>query len=322
MKKGNLLFWALASLLWLWTASFGSASEFPTKSIQIIVPYPPGAATDITARIIGPKLSKLLGQAVVVVNKAGGGGTVGIQTVASSKPDGYTLLCTPAGIVIIPYTTPNVGFSLENFVPLNLSTSSPMLIAVKKGSPFGKLEDLIDYAKKNPGKLSYSSAGQGTMVHLVGEMFKTITSTEIVHVPMAGQAGSLTALLGGHVDLAFIEFSPIRAHLEAGDVIGLAVMDNRKIKDFEQISTIVERGLPQAQAFMWFGIFAPAGTPEDIVKKLGDTIQAAFEDQDVIDAIHKIGINVENFNQQKFKSFLSTEQTKWKGVIDRIKERQ
>lgn len=291
------------------------AADFPTKPMQLIVPYPPGAGTDITARVLAPKLSKLLGQQVVVVNKTGGGGAIGMQAVAAAEPDGHTLLCTPAGIIIIPLTTSNVPFTLANFTPINLATSIPIVIVVRKDSPIQNVGDLIKFAKKDPGKLTFASAGKGTMVHLVGEMFKNASGADLTHVPMAGQAGSVTAVLGGHVDLGFIELSPVQSHLEAGEMRGLAAMGSKRMTDFPNIPTIVELGFPTSQSVTWYGIFAPAKTPPPISKKLSDALEQTLKNPEVVSALEKAKINIENLSQQEFGGFIEKEMKKWSDVV-------
>lgn len=320
MKKLSFCFAVMA--LSIVIPTFSQAADFPTKPIQLVVPYPPGAGTDITARGLAPKLSKILGQQVVVVNKTGGGGAIGIQAVAAAEPDGHTLLCTPAGIIIIPLTTPNVPFTIQNFTPLNLATSIPIMIVVKKDSPIKNIEEIIKRARKDPGKLTFASAGKGTMVHLVGEMFKNASGADITHVPMAGQAGSVTAVLGGHVDLGFIELSPIQGHLEAGEMIGLATMGSKRMTDLSNIPTIVELGFPTSQSVTWYGIFAPAKTPPSISNRLSDAFEQALKDPDVISALKKAKITIENLNKQEFSGFLQREMKKWTDVVEGVKTKR
>jgi tripartite-type tricarboxylate transporter receptor subunit TctC len=179
-----LLFWATAH-----------GAEYPTKTVQIVSNFPPGGHTDITARILNKRLSTLLGQPVVVVNKAGGGGTVGIQSVAAAPPDGYTILISTPTIIVSPLTIKDMPFTIKDFVPINLAVDMPNVISVKKDAPWKTLEELIAEAKKNPGKLTYSSAGPGTLPHLSGELFKISTGTDITHIPMDGAAKAITAAL-------------------------------------------------------------------------------------------------------------------------------
>src|SRR4026209_1379308 len=172
------------------------AQDYPTKTIQILNPFPPGAVTDIVARILAPKMSALLGQQVVIVNKAGGGGAVGIQAARDSAPDGYTILVTPPPIVPIPLGNKNSGFALKDFVPLSLATSSPNTTVVKGDAPWKSLEDVIAEAKKNPGQLTYGSAGPGTTPHFIGELVKLKTGIDMTHVPLGSESAAATAVLG------------------------------------------------------------------------------------------------------------------------------
>jgi tripartite-type tricarboxylate transporter receptor subunit TctC len=216
------------------SAAIASAAEYPTKTIQIINPFPPGAVTDIVARIAAPKLSTLLGQQVIIVNKSGGGGAVGIQAARDAAPDGYTILITPPPILLIPLVNKNSGFTMKDFTPLVLATSSPNTTVVKADAPWKTLEDFIAEAKKNPGALTYGSAGPGTTPHFIGELVKLKTKIDLTHVPLGSESAAATAVLGGHVNIAFLTLGTTRSHIEAGTMRALAVASNRRLKDFPQ----------------------------------------------------------------------------------------
>ena len=214
---------AAAILLVLCSILPAPAQDYPTKTIQIINPFPPGAVTDIIARMLAPKMSTVLGQQVVVINKAGGGGAVGIQAARDSAPDGYTILVTPPPIVLIPIVNKNSGFSLKDFVPLALATSSPNTTVVKADAPWKTFEDVLAEARKNPGHLTYGSAGPGTTPHFIGELVKLKTKIDMTHVPLGSESAGATALLGGHVNIAFLTLGTTRCHIEAGTLPALAV---------------------------------------------------------------------------------------------------
>lgn len=291
-----------------------SQESFPNRALQIIVPYPPGGTSDITARILNNKLAEILGQSVVVVNKPGGGGALGIQSVATAKPDGYTLLTSPPGIILIPLITPGVSFSLKDFIPLSIAVSIPNVISVNQKSPFKDLESLIDHARKNPGKLNYSSAGPGTTPHFAGELFKVETKGDITHVPMGGEAPAVTGLLGGHVDLSFVSLAAVQKHLKAGTLRALAVMYPKKIKELPEVPTTKDKGYPGLIATAWHGYFVPAKTPTGIVSKLAAAFENALQDKEVVAPIEKAGMLLENLGGQEALRFLREEEARWSGV--------
>ena len=290
------------------------AQDYPTKTIQIINPFPPGAVTDIVARIVAPKMSALLGQQVVVVNKAGGGGAVGIQAARDSAPDGYTILVTPPPVVLIPIVNKNSGFTLKDFVPLTLATSSPNTTVVKADAPWKSLEDVLAEAKKNPGQLTYGSAGPGTTPHFIGELVKLKTKIDMTHVPLGSESAAATAVLGGHVNIAFLTLGTTRSHIEAGTMRALAVASNRRLKDFPNVPTTVEKGFSELNLKIWVGFFAPAKTPPAIVKRLAGAIGESLKDAEVAAQIEKAQALVENLGPQEAAKFLIEEERKWSEV--------
>jgi tripartite-type tricarboxylate transporter receptor subunit TctC len=305
---------AAAILLVLCSILPAPAQDYPTKTIQIINPFPPGAVTDIIARMLAPKMSTVLGQQVVVINKAGGGGAVGIQAARDSAPDGYTILVTPPPIVLIPIVNKNSGFSLKDFVPLALATSSPNTTVVKADAPWKTFEDVLAEARKNPGHLTYGSAGPGTTPHFIGELVKLKTKIDMTHVPLGSESAAATAVLGGHVNIAFLTLGTTRSHIEAGTLRALAVASNRRLKDFPDVPTTVEKGFPELNLKIWVGLFAPAKTPPVIAKRLAGAIGEALKDPQVAALIEKAQALVENLGPQDAAKFLAEEERKWSEV--------
>ncbi|OGP67730.1 MAG: hypothetical protein A2169_09505 [Deltaproteobacteria bacterium RBG_13_47_9] len=289
--------------------------DYPTKPVQFVSPFPPGGLTDIVARMINKKISTLLGQPVVVVNKAGGGGTVGIQGVAAAPPDGYTILISTPTIMVSPLTVKGLPFSFRDFIPFNLSTSMPTIVSVKKDAPWKTLEDLIAEAKKNPGQLTYSTAGPGTLPHLAGELFKRDTATDITHVPMDGAAKAMTAALGGHVNMTFIAFGGVRSYLEAGSLRGLAVMARTRVEEFPNIPTTVDKGYPKLINSAWVGGFVSAKTPPAIIKKLSDVFLEALKDKEILELFKKTGMHVDNLGPEEAAKFLAEEEERVSEII-------
>lgn len=289
-------------------------AEYPNKTIQIINPFPPGAVTDIVARLLAPKLSASLGQQVVIVNKAGGGGAVGIQAVKDAAPDGYTILVTPPPIALIPIINKNSAFTLKDFVPLTLATSSPNTTVVKGDAPWKSFEELIADAKKNPGQLTYGSAGPGTTPHFIGELVKLKTGIDMTHVPLGSESAAATAVLGGHVNVAFLTLGTTRSHVEAGTMRALAVASNRRLKDFPNVPTTVEKGHPELNLKVWVGFFAPVKTPAAAATRLAAVIGDSLKDPEVAASIEKAQALIENLGANEFAKFLTEEERKWSEV--------
>jgi tripartite-type tricarboxylate transporter receptor subunit TctC len=308
-------FWRLAFAfgIGLFTAAAYGA-EYPSKTIQIINPFPPGAVTDIVARLLAPKLSASLGQQVVIVNKAGGGGAVGIQAAKDAAPDGYTILVTPPPIALIPIVNKNSSFNLKDFAPLTLATSSPNTTVVKSDAPWKSFEEFIADAKKNPGQLTYGSAGPGTTPHFIGELVKLKTAIDLTHVPLGSESAAATALLGGHVNIAFLTLGTTRSHIEAGTMRALAVASNRRLKEFPNLPTTVEKGHPELNLKVWVGFFAPIKTPAAAQKRLAAALSEALKDGETIASIEKAQALIENLGPTEFAKFLGEEERKWSEV--------
>ena len=294
-------------------------AEYPAKAIQLVSNFPPGGSTDIVARILQKKLSTLFGQPVAVVNKAGGGGTVGIQGVAAAPADGYTILASTPTIVISPLTVKGLPFSFKDFTPVNLAVYMPSVVSVKKDAPWKTIEELIADAKKNPGKLTYSSPGPGTLAHLAGELFKMATATEITHIPMDGAAKAMTAALGGHVNMTFVVYGGLKTYLEAGSLRALAVMSRSHLEEFPHVPTTVERGYPRVVSGAWVGFFVSAKTSPAIVKKLGEVFGEALKDKEIIGLLKNAGYTVDNLGPEESAKFLAEEEERCSQVIKAAK---
>jgi tripartite-type tricarboxylate transporter receptor subunit TctC len=292
-------------------------AQYPTKTVQIINPFPPGAVTDIVARILAPKMSAALGQQVVIINKAGGGGAVGIQAVKDAAPDGYTILVTPPPIALIPIINKNSGFTLKDFAPLALATSSPNTTVVKSDAPWKSLEEFLADAKKTPGQLTYGSAGPGTTPHFIGELVKLKTGIDMTHVPLGSESAAATAVLGGHVNIAFLTLGTTRSHIEAGTMRALAVASNRRLKDFPNVPTTVEKGYSELNLKIWVGFFAPAKTPPAAQKRLVAALNDALKDPEAVASIEKAQALIENLGPAEFAKFLGEEERKW-GEVARV----
>lgn len=313
----GFIFLIIITMLFL---SVASGANYPTKTIQIICPYDPGGISDLVARVLKDKLSTILGQMVVVVNKTGGGGVVGTNEGKIAEPDGHTILTSPPGIIMIPLVTKGITFSLKDFTPINLAVSMPTIIVVKKDAPWQTLEEMIVEAKKNPGKLTYSVPGPGTAPHFAGELFKKTTDTDITTIPMGSAAKAITTLLGGHVDMAFPSFGgAIPDYLKAGSCRALMVMYHKRLKELPDVPTTVEKGYPQLTITSWHAYLVPAKTPKVIVRRLGEAFNEALRDKEVVGKLEKMSLCIENLGPEETARFLAEEQRRWSEVAKAAK---
>jgi len=286
-------------------------ADYPTKPIQIICPYQPGGSTDVTSRFLTKGLLSVLGQPVVIETKPGAGTAIGIVSVLASPPDGYTVLCAEQSLLTLPLTLKDAKFGLSDFTPINVASSATMAVIVKKDAPWKTLVDLVAEAKKNPGKLTYSSAGPGSTARFTGELFQTITGTTLTQIPMNGAAPAIAAVLGGHVDMSFMGSQVIKSHVQAGSLRVLAMLKPKRIKEFSDIPTAAEMGYPKLTNTLWIAYFVPAKTPKTVVKKLGDSFHEVLKGREVIEMVENSGLMVENLNQEDAAKFLGEEQKKW-----------
>jgi tripartite-type tricarboxylate transporter receptor subunit TctC len=264
------------------------------------------------------KLSTILGQPVVVVNKPGGGGALGMNSVKIAAPDGYTVLSTPPGIIMLPLTTKGMSFNYKDFVPINIAVSSPSVMVVKADSPWKGLEDVTAEAKQNPGKLSYSVPGQGTTHFFAGEFMKMVTKTNITMVPMNGGPQAISAVLGGHVNMCFPESGAILSQVQGGALKALVVMSKKRLQDLPEVPTTAEKGFPELITAAWQSFLVPAKTPPEVVKRLSDAFQQVMTDKEVLASLEKLGWVIENISGEEANKFLIDENQKWANVAKSV----
>ncbi|MEO8203639.1 MAG: tripartite tricarboxylate transporter substrate binding protein [Betaproteobacteria bacterium] len=314
MKK--ILRLALSALL-LAAATGTHAQAYPTKLVRIVVPFPPGGSTDLLARKLAEKLQASMGQSVIVENKPGAGGAVGSDYVAKSPPDGYTLLVGVTGSHGISVTlNPKLPYHpLRDFVPITSIVSAPLVIVVGPAIPANTLAEYIAYAKAHPERVTHSSPGNGTSMHLTGEMFNQATGTKLVHVPYKGSAGAVNDLIGGQVQSMFGDFLVVLPQVKAGRIKALAVTSARRHPLLPDVPTVAESGYPGFEALSWQGLFAPAGTPPEIVAKLNAETLKALSSEDFREAFARQGFLVAGSTPQEFRAFIETEIPKWARII-------
>ena len=284
-----LRFFALVSLLAASLAS--SAQDWPNRAIRIIVPFAPGGATDIPARLVAPKLSEALGQPVVVENRTGAGGIVGIQAAAQSQPDGYTMLIATNGeLVMNPSIYPKLPYDpFKDFVPVSIMVESPMLLVVPANSPHNSLGDIIAAAKAKPGAITYSTAGIGSTSHVLTEMFATQAGIQLLHVPYKGGAPASQAVATGEVAMALLNLGSAVNFVKGGKAKAIAVTSEKRHPGFPEWPTAIEAGAPGFADAIWIGMAAPAGVPRDIVNRMSAEVAKALRAPDVRERFAQLG---------------------------------
>src|SRR5438309_4278742 len=281
-------FCVVAALLGLSVAADSArAQSFPNHAITLVIPFAPGGSTSIVGRVIADKMSELLGEKVVVDNRPGAGGTVGTKAVAKSDPDGYTLvLGYPGTLAIGPSLYKHAGYDpRKDFAPIGLIGNAPNALVVHPSFPAKTIGELIAYAKANPGKVNFGSAGAGTVSHITGEYFAASAGIKLVHIPYKGTGPALTDLLGGHIPMAFAPIPASHANVSAGTLRALAVTSTTRSSLLPDVPTISESVLPGFDASLYYGLAAPAGTPRPAIDKLNKILQAARRSDEVKDQL-------------------------------------
>lgn len=292
-------------------------APYPSKPIRLVVPFPAGGTTDILARAVAQKLSEAWGQQVIVDNRPGAGGNIGSDIVAKAAPDGYTLVMGTVGThAINPSLYRKMPYDhVKDFAPVILVAGVPNVLVVNSSLPVHTVRELIDYAKANPGKLNFASSGNGTSIHLSGELFKTMAGVQMTHVPYKGSAPALTDLMGGQVQLMFDNLPSSLQLIQAGKLRAIAVTSTARAAALPDVPTIAESGLPGFEASSWFGVLAPAGTPREIVTKLNATIAAWLATPDAKDKLLSQGAIAAGGTPEAFARHIDAETAKWAKVV-------
>ncbi|WP_159914559.1 tripartite tricarboxylate transporter substrate binding protein [Pantoea sp. 18069] len=293
-----------------------SAQEFPTKPIRLIVPYAAGGPTDGLARMLGEGLHKRLKQVVVVENKPGGGSIIGVDQVAKSRGDGYTLLfATGAPFIINPALNAKLPYKVQDFAPIATVASYSMVLATGKNQPFGSLPELLKYARSHPGKLSYGSAGAGTSNHLAGELLAHAAGLEMIHTPYRGNAQAMTDVIAGNLGFMFDMPATTLQHVQSGRVKLLGSTSVARNPLTPDVPTIEEGGLPSYDVTSWCGLFAPAGTPAAVVQQLNRAANDAMSDPDVAVRLQQAGYEFKAETPAQVARRIETESVGWAALI-------
>jgi tripartite-type tricarboxylate transporter receptor subunit TctC len=293
------------------------AQSYPSKPIRIVCPFPPGGAVDIASRSVAQALTQQLGHPVTVDNRPGAGGNIGAEIVAKSAPDGYTLLMTTSGIMAInPALYSKIPFDpLKDFAPVSIVVSLNNVLVVNPALPYKSVKEVIAAAKAQPGKLTYASSGNGTSIHLSGELFKSMTGVDMLHIPYKGSAPAVTDLLAGQVNMMFDNIPSSLPHIKAGKLRALAVTGSKRSPLLPDLPTIAEAGVPGYDSYVWFGVVAPAGTPPEIVKRLNAELAKAAETPEFRDRLTGQGYDVLSTTPEQMADSIRSELTKWGKVV-------
>ena len=293
------------------------AQNYPTRAITLVIPFAPGGSTSIVGRGIADKMSELLGEKVVVDNRPGAGGTVGTRAVAKSEPDGYTLVLGYTGTLAIgPSLYKSVGYDpRKDFAPIGLIGNAPNSLVVNPSFPAKTVAELIDYAKANPGKVNFGSAGAGTASHITGEYFARAAGITLVHIPYKGTGPALTDLLGGHIPMAFAPIPASHPNVTAGKLRALAVTSITRSGLLPDVPTMIEAGLPGFDASLYYGLAAPAGTPRPIIDKLNKVLREALASDEVKKQLGNDGTEITPGTPEDYAAFIDKDEKKWSQLV-------
>lgn len=308
----------LATVLVAAVSSLASAQDYPgTKPIRLIVPFPAGGGTDIFARVIGNKLTEMDKWVVVVDNKPGAGGNIGIDAVAKSPGDGYTLgLGQTSNLAINPTLYPKLPYDpLKDLIPIVQIADAPLVLVVPANSPYKTLADLIAAAKKKPGDVSFGSPGNGTVSHLTGELLQTTTGIKLQHIPYKGSAQAITDLIGGQVQTYMSSVPTALSHIKGGKLRALAVTSSKRVAALPDVPTVAEAGYKNFDANTWFGLVAPKGTPPAIVEKINAEVNKVLKSPDVREKFAAEGGGPLGGTSAEFAALLKSDYSKWAKVV-------
>jgi tripartite-type tricarboxylate transporter receptor subunit TctC len=297
--------------------TMAAAQDFPSRPIKLVVPFPAGGPNDIIARVVGQRMAELLGQPVLIDNRAGAGGMLGTDAVAKAAPDGYTIAITSAGALAI-------SASLQEKMPydpvrdlkaITLVAKVPELLVVATGVPANNLQELVALAKAKPGQLNFGSSGPGSMPHLAGELFKLTAGIDIVHVPYRGAAPAVNDLLGQQVQMVFLDLPVLLPHVQSGKVRPIALGGRTRVPILKDVPTTADAGMPQVEAENWYGMVAPAATPPAVVARLHKAAVEAMRSPEVQDKLAAQGAILVGDTPEEFAAYIRAEIDKWGRVV-------
>jgi tripartite-type tricarboxylate transporter receptor subunit TctC len=314
MPRTGLSLLATVALL-LVLPSPAAAQDYPTKPVRLIVPFPPGGSNDVVSRMVATQLGDRLGRQVVVDNRGGAGGVIGTEVAANAPPDGYTLLIVSLAYTVNPWLYTLKYDPLSAFVPIAMLASGPNVLTVHPSVPVNSVAELIALAKQKPGELNYASAGAGSFQHLGAELFKLMAGVDIVHVPFKGGGPAMIDVIGGHSQVLVSSLVQTMPHIRSGKLKALGVGDVKRVAVLPDVPTIAEAGVPGYAAANWWGVVAPAGTPQAILDKLHSEIAAVLSMPETQKQFANEGAEVVQKTPAEFKAHIEAELSKWQRVV-------
>jgi tripartite-type tricarboxylate transporter receptor subunit TctC len=290
-------------------------TNYPAGPIRLIVPFPAGDSIDVVARAVAEPWSKALGQPIVIDNRPGAGGMIGTEAGAKSAPDGYTMLFgNVGGLSILPAVNPRIPYNVEkDLTPVSLVANVPFLLLVSSKTPFQSMQELIDFAKKNPGKVNFASTGVGSGVHLAGELFRSLAKIDIVHVPYKGVSTALPDLLTGRVEMVFYP-NTFTGQIKSGELRPLAIAADKRLDVLPDVKTTAELGLPEMTAGSWHMVLVPAGTPQPVIDKLSKTLMEVLKDPALREKLKTVGAQPVGNTPAEAKAFLDADRAKSQAI--------
>ncbi len=316
-KSRRKLIGGAAAVAGTWGLPFLSRAQgYPSKPVRIVVPFPPAGPTDAVARQLAQKLTETFNQSFIIDNRPGAGGNIGAEIVAKAPADGYTLLIGTTSHAINPSLYKNMGYDMmRDLLPINLLTKVPLVLAVHPDIPAKTLAEFIALAKRPGSKLTYASSGSGTSTHLAAELFKSMTGTQMTHVPYKGSAPALNDLMGGQVAAMFDLSLSMMPHVKTGRLRALAVTSEKRAKIAPDLPTLVESGIPGYEATAWNGLLAPAGTPKEVIHEINRSVREIFTTPDMVHRLALGGAEPHLGSPEDFQNFLRAEIEKWSRVV-------
>lgn len=289
------------------------AQAWPTQQpIRMIVPFAPGGGNDVVARIVSQRLSERLGQTVIVDNKSGANGIVGLQLLKQAKPDGYTIATTSDGPVVINHAIySKLPYEAKDFAPVAMMVKLPAVLVAHPSLKISTVQELIELAKKQPGKIAYSSGGIGNYGHMAGELFSAMTGTNLIHAPYKGTGPATNAVLAGEVQVSFAGLASAMEHVKSGRLVALAVGEKERLAAIPNVPTVAESGVPGFEAYTWIGIIAPAQVPKDILDRLSKEITAVVQEKDVSAQLMAQGLLLNPMDGAALGALMNRERVKW-----------
>lgn len=296
------------------------AADFPTRPVNLVVGFAAGGETDIVVRAMNDKLGEKLGQPAVVLNRAGSGGLVAAEFVARSKPDGYNLLTLSLSHILRQAADPHMPVNvLKDFEPICRYVTQPLVVVVKGDAPYQTIDALIDFGRKNPNRLSFGSPGVGSLGHFSGEYFKATTKITYKHVPFQGSAPLTTALMGGHIDFLITALPAVVGKVASGELKILASFESGRLEKIKDVPTLKEKGYPELVLHGWFGYVAPAGTPAEILERLGKAMRETIQDPAIVAAVRKMDFNPAYLGPSELRDYMKSELARFGDVARREK---